>query len=530
MGAGRARGPRCSSSSAATLITGQLAREHAEARGGSPGRGFYARRAVRLMPAALGYVAVAGGAFVALGGHASGTGAWARFGVLRLELRGGVHARARQLAAGRAAPVHDPLVAGGGGAFLRGVAGRTGVAAGARAGGRARRSPARGRGRTRLARASRPALRRPRGRRSTACAACTPTTASTRPPTRGSTASPSARSPRLAGRTRFPPPAGRRRGVALLAASLAFRSPLARDTWRCTAQGAALLVLVPAADPWRRGRGASRARLPAAARDRAAQLRALPLALAGADAGGPLRTPWLSASRSASACSPRPLAVASWFGLEQPFLALAAAARLGRAAAASLPSACRPAHAKAWPEKARHAARGLGRRPGGGTRDGTPAGPALRAARVRPLRRAGGRDRARRLDRLARGGIRDPAQAATPTERRDAYGASVLVALVRGSVVATLIGPRRPRCPAAAAQPDASAGPVGVRPRPGTRGGQPGAGARSTTARWRWAGSGAAPARARSSSGLALVASHGALARRGRRDRPGGRRTSPRSR
>lgn len=56
------------------LITGQLAREHART-GTIALRRFYLRRALRLLPAACAYVAVAGGLFVCLGGHIGAT-AW----------------------------------------------------------------------------------------------------------------------------------------------------------------------------------------------------------------------------------------------------------------------------------------------------------------------------------------------------------------------------------------------------------------------------------------------------------------------
>ena len=55
------------------LITGQLAAEH-RARGRIDFRRFYMRRVLRLMPAALGYLAIAGGAFLLLGGRISPAG------------------------------------------------------------------------------------------------------------------------------------------------------------------------------------------------------------------------------------------------------------------------------------------------------------------------------------------------------------------------------------------------------------------------------------------------------------------------
>ena len=413
------------------LITGQLAREHAK-HGRISWGGFYARRAIRLMPAALGYVAIAGGAFVALGGRIS-AGAWLAsvfYGsnyaavftrTLDSALPGVPHpftilwslaveehfyfvwpaALALLLARGRAATLAALLLV-----VVGELAWRAHLA---------------------------PLCDGHAAAHHGLCGFHPDDRIYKTTDTRldslafGAIAA-------ITGRTRFARPviAG---AVALLAASLAARSPLARDTWRCTAQGVSLLVLVPALihggeGPVRRVLGS------------------LPLRTIGRLSYGLYLWHWL-ALMLAARFAPHGvrfvlcftglttvLAVASWFGLEQPFLALRR--RLGSHAPPLLP-------AMRMPSRMEGLARKLGTLLAGS------AGGQAAALATAPL--------LARLYGLHAFGLYAVLAAATalaasiaslgvesaillsrdPAERNDAYGASVLVALFVAAI-ATLIG------------------------------------------------------------------------------------------
>ena len=316
------------------LITGQLAGEFFRA-GHISWRQFYARRAVRLMPAALGYVLVAGSAFVLLGGRV-GPGAWLGavfYGsnylsvfsrTLDSSLPGIPHpftilwslaveehfyvvwplALAVLLARGRRFTLATLVVA---------VAGELAW-------------------RVHLA----PLCDVHAPLHGGACGFHPDDRIYKATDTRldslafGAIAA-------LAGRTRFAPKLVTAAGILLLA-TLAFRSPLARDTWRCTAQGAALLVLVPGVVHG----GGIVGRVLASA----------PLRVVGRLSYGLYLWHWLAlmlAARFAPhgarfvacfAVLTASLSVASWFGLEQPFLALRR--RLGSNAPSLLPRSRAP--------------------------------------------------------------------------------------------------------------------------------------------------------------------------------------------
>ncbi len=413
------------------LITGQLAREHAK-HGRISWGGFYARRAIRLMPAALGYVAIAGGAFVLLGGRIGATGWLASvfYGsnyasvfsrTLDSSLPGIPHpftilwslaveehfyvvwpaALALLLARGRAATLAALLlVVAGELAWRLHLAPLCDLHAAANHG---------------------------------LCGFHPDDRIYKTTDTRldslafGAIAA-------LAGRTRFTGP-WIAAAIALLAASLAARSPLARDTWRCTAQGISLLVLVPALihggeGPVRRVLGS------------------LPLRTIGRLSYGLYLWHWLAlmlAARFAPhgwpfvlcfAVLTAALSVASWFGLEQPFLALRR--RLGSNAPPLLPTVRMPSRA-----------RGLAHRLG--TLLAGSAGGQAAALATAPL--------LARLYGLHAFGLYAVLAAATALaasiaslgvesaillsrdaqERNDAYGASVLMALFVATA-ATLIG------------------------------------------------------------------------------------------
>ncbi len=412
------------------LITGQLAREHATT-GRIAWGGFYARRAVRLMPAALGYVAIAGGAFVLLGGHV-GARAW-----LASVFYGSNYASVFSRTLDSSLPgVPHPFT------ILWSLAveehfyfvwpvtlalllarGRTTTLAALL-----------------LVTAAELAWRVHLAPLCDLHAAANHGLCGLHPDDRiykatdtrldslafGAIAA-------LAGRTRFARPlvAG---AAMLLIASLTFRNPIARDTWRCTAQGVALLVLVPALihgdGPVRRVLGS------------------LPLRTIGRLSYGLYLWHWLALMLAARFAPHGPrfvlcfgvlttvFAVASWYGLEQPFLALRR--RLGSGAPPLLPAIRLPPRARGLAHKL-------------GTLLAGSAGGQVAALATAPL--------LARLYGLHAFGVYGVLAAATalaasiaslgvesaillsrdPAERRDAYGASVLVALVV-SVLATLIG------------------------------------------------------------------------------------------